>query len=374
MRMLLYWLTCLLLAGAGLSAHAEPGISETEIVLGMSVPLSGVDAYTGAALKEGVATWLRFINDSGGINGRRLKLLVSDDAGAPARTIANTRRMITEDGVFALVSYHGIKNVESILPLLAEEGVPLVGAANGADSLRDPVHRYLFNIRASYLDEGDAIVTQLDAQGLNQIAVFFQNDSVGRSVLSGARAAMARLAIKPAVIAEVAPSMVNLKQVADMVAATKPQAVLMAASDKAAAELIRQMHTRGAYPQFIAVSSLSTDQLMAELNAKGRGVGASQVIPYPYRVTNPLTKQYLSLMKQYGGIPSYASLEGFIAAKLVVEALKRSGRHPTREKLIFALEDEFDLGGYHLRFAPGVRSGSRFVEMSVIGPGGKIVH
>lgn len=358
-----------------LAAQAQAGVTDELVSIGMSAPFSGAGARFGSALKEGAEIYLRHVNASGGIHGRKIRLLTLDDADVPARTVENSRKMIKDDGVLALLSYYGTATTEAVLPLLNQTETPLIGVASGAESLRVPLQRYLFNLRASYLDEADAIVTQLDAQGLNQIAVFYQNDSVGRSALSGARTAMARLALTPSAIAGVEPGAPNIAKAAADIAKGNPQAVVVIAPAKAAVEFVHAMQNRGAYPQFIGLSVLADEPLIKQIGIKGRGLGVSQVIPNPVSMSLPLTRQYLSLLKQNrGAVASYYGLEGFIAAKLTVEAIRRAGKNPTRQKIVAALESEFDLGDYFISFAPNSRSGSRFVEMSVIGSNGRIVR
>lgn len=325
-------------------------------------------------MKEGAEAYLRYVNENGGVNGRKIQLLTLDDAEDPSRTVANTKKMTGDGSVLALMSYYGTSTAEAVLPLLSVTGTPLIGVASGAQSLRDPPHRYLFNLRASYLNEADDIVLQLDSQGLNQIAVFYQNDSAGRSGLAGAKNALSRLALRPTAISWIEPGTMNVGKAADEIVASNPQAVLVIAPAKATAELMRQIQSLGAYPQFVALSVVTDDRLVKDIGSKGRGLGVSQVMPYPWSISLPVTKQYLALLKQYGNAaPSYYGIEGFIAAKLTTEAIRRAGKNPTREKLVSVLESEYDLGGYFVRYTPNNRNGSRFVEMSVIGRDGKIV-
>lgn len=367
------WAPLLYLCGTG--AHAEPGVTDSTVTLGMSAPFTGPGASFGAALKEGVELYLRNVNENGGINGRKLELLAQDDGDSPARTLDNTKKMIGEGRVLALLSYYGTATTEAILPLLNETGTPLIGVASGAESLRDPLQRQVFNLRASYLDEADAIVTQLDSQGLNNIAIFYHNDSTGRSGVNGAKAAMARLALRPLAVAGVEPGAPNIAKAASDIAASNPQAVVAIAPARIMAEFVRQLQAHGAFPQVIGLSVLADEPLVKEIGTKGRGLGISQVMPYPWSMSLPVTQQYLSLLKQNrNAAPSYYGLEGFLAAKLCVEAIRKAGKNPTRARLVAALEGEHDLGGYFVRFGPGNRSGSKFVEMSVIGRNGKIVR
>lgn len=356
-------------------AHGEPGVTDQDITLAMAVPLSGPNADIGNELKQGSELYFKHINDSGGIFGRKIRLLAVDDDADPKHTVMHTKKFAADGNVFALVSYFGTEAIEAVLPTMSAAGMPLIGAVSGADSIRDSASPLLFKSRASYLDEADAIITQLDAQYLKNIAVFYQADNFGKAGLNGATIAMTRLAIRPVAVVTSNLDALNIAKAATEVATANPQAVVTIAAPQVVTEFVQQMHKAGAYPQFITLSAVSADSLMRQLGKEGRGIGSSQVIPYPWSVSLPLTKQYHALAKQYGkpGL-SYYGLEGFINAKLVVEALKKSGKNPTREKLMTSLEGEHDLGGYQLRFGPGNRNGSKFVEMSVIGRDGRILR
>jgi len=356
-------------------AHGEPGVTEQDITLAMTVPLSGPNADIGNELKQGSELYLNYINDTGGIFGKKIYLLAVDDGADPKRTVMNTRKFAADGNVFALVSYFGTEAIEAALPIISASGMPLIGAISGADSIRDSTSPLVFKSRAGYQDEADAIITQLDAQNLKDIAVFYQADSFGKAGLSGATIAMARLAIRPVTVVPSELDAVSISKAATEVAKANPQAVVTIATSQVVTEFVQQMHKAGAYPQFITLSAVGVDSLMKQLGKEGRGIGSTQVIPYPWSVSLPLTKQYQALAKQYGKPSlSYYGLEGFINAKLVVEALKRSGKNPTREKLMSSLEGEHDLGGYQLRFSKGNRNGSKFVEMSVIGRDGRILR
>lgn len=370
----LLWLAALLALPFS-TAGATNGVTDNEIILGMSVPLSGPNGLHGIEMKEGAEIYLRSVNESGGMNGRKLRLIVLDDAQNAQRAAANTKKLIEENKVFALLAYYGTESTEAVLPLLESGGVPLIGTTSGADSLRYPPHRYLFNLRASYQEEAEAIVTQLDSQALRDIAVVYQNDSFGKSGLTGTRFAMARLALRPTALSSVERNSTDMAKSASAIVQSNPKAVVIIAGYQVAAELIKQVHRSGAHPQFVTMSTVGADILHKELGADSRGIGSAQVMPFPWSTTLPLVKQYQALTKQYSKqTVSYSGLEGFVAARLTVEGLKKAGKNPTREKFVSALEDEYELGGYRLRYTPNSRSGSRFTDMTVIGKDGRIVR
>lgn len=370
------WAFAQLLGVAMLLPHTYASASEADsIVIGMSVPLSGTMRPAGEALKSGVDACLLQVNMASGMQGRKLELAALDDAGDPRQVLSNTRKLAADQKVLALTSYAGSAGLEQLPALLESAKLPLVGIASGTGLLREPRSDYLFHLRASNQDEADEIIIQLEAQQLKRIAIIYQEDADGQSVLAGARMAMMRLAIRPEGIIGVQPAHPDAGKVAQAVAALNPQAIVLLVPASFAGEVIRNVNAQGAYPQFIILSSVAQDDALRQALGKGaRGVGASQVMPYPWSSSVGIVREYLAAMKLSGGTPSYLSLEGFINAKLLVAALKRAGGNPGREKLAAALEGSFDLGGYVVRFGPDNRNGSHFVEMSVIGRGGRTLR
>jgi ABC-type branched-subunit amino acid transport system substrate-binding protein len=309
------------------------------------------------------------------VQGRKLELVALDDGGDPAQALSNTKKLAANQKVLPLTSYAGSPNPEQLRPVLDNAKLPLVGIANGTNSWRELRSQTIFHVRASYQDEADEIIRQLDAQQLNRIAIVYQEDADGLSGLAGARTAMARLAIRPEGIFGVHPGNPDVRQMAASVTAANPQAVVLLVSAAVAGEIVRQIHALGAYPQFIILSSVAADDNFRQtLGNSVRGVGASQVVPYPWSSATEAVREYLAALKLSGGTPSYLGLEGFLNAKLLVAALKRAGANPTRAKIMAALEGGFDLGGFTVRFGPDNRNGSHFVEMSVIGPAGRILR
>jgi branched-chain amino acid transport system substrate-binding protein len=372
MRCLAFSLVALSLVA--MPVRADPG-DNSPIKIGMSTPLSGELRSTGETLKAGVEACLQQVNDAGGISGRKIELTVMDDGGDAVRTLENTRKIVSMPAAIALTSYVGTTSVNAVRDILSSARLPLVGVANGADSLRNPPHDYIFHVRASYQDEADEIVIQLDAQQLRRIAVLYYKDRDGMSALAGAQTAMARLAIRPEGFYGVDPAKPDIGKAVDALASLNLQAVMLFVPHAVASDFIRQMNAAGAYPQMITLSTLAADDRMSRaLGSRARGVGASQVMPYPWTSTIPASREYLSAVKQAGGSPSYLGMEGCMNVKLIVAAIRRVSGALTREKLAAALEGNFDLGGYAVRFTPENRNGSRFVEMSVIGRDGRILR
>lgn len=371
--------TCLM-AWSALAA-AEPGVTDSSITLGMSAPLSGPNGAYGVEMREVINAYFAQVNKNGGVNGRKLLLEALDDGYETDRTVANTRTLINDKQAFALLGYYGSSpTTQAMNDVFGPAKVPLVGTISGADSLRrppgtNPNNRYMFNVRASYANETDVIVSQLVSLGLKNIAVFYQNDGYGRSGLDGVTAALKKFDLAPSAVGTVERNSLDVDLAVQNISKVTPQAVVMITLYKPTAAFVRHMKKNGQNPMFMTVSPVGAEQLVAELGDEARGIGISQVMPYPWNDTTPAVRDYQRLLGRNGKY-SYYGVEGYITAKLMVEALRRAGRDLTREKLVTALEtmNNLDLGGYRVTYGPDSRNGSRFVELTVIGSGGKILR
>jgi len=360
-------------------AGAEPGITDTKITIGMSGPFSGTNGAYGVDMRTVIQTYFDQVNKTGGVNGRKLDLVALDDGYETERTVANTKALIDEKNAFALLAFYGSSpTTEAMNKVFGPAKVPLLGTISGAGTLREPISqnpngRYMFNVRASYADETEAIVNQLVSLGLKNIAVFYQNDGFGKSGLEGVTAALKKHNLAPTVAATVERNSVDVAAAVDAIAKAKPQAIVMVTLYKPTAAFVKAMKKSNQSPMFMTLSPVGTEQLVAELGADARGIGISQVMPYPWNDIVPMVRDYQKLVGSKGGY-SYYGIEAYAMARTLVDALKRMGKDPSREKLMAALEStSLDMGGLRVAFSPSNRQGSRFVELTVIGPGGKVL-
>jgi ABC-type branched-subunit amino acid transport system substrate-binding protein len=318
------------------------------------------------------------VNKGGGVNGRKIELVALDDGYETERTVANTKTLINDKNVFALLSFYGSSpTTEAMNKVFGPAKVPLVGTISGAGTLREPLSqnpngRYMFNVRASYADETEAIVNQLVSLGLKNIAVFYQNDGFGKSGLDGVTAALKKHNLAPTAVGTVERNSIDVDAAVQAIAKGKPQAVVMVTLYKPTAAFVKAMKKAGQNPMFMTLSPVGTEQLVAELGPDARGIGISQVMPYPWNDIVPMVRDYQKLVGK-GGF-SYYGIEGFVMARVVVDALRRAGKDLTREKMVSTLEGtSLDLGGFRVSYSPNSRLGSRYVELTVVGPGGKIL-
>lgn len=347
------------------------GVTADTITIGQSASLTGPSEELGREMKAGAEAFFNATNDAGGINGRKIKLLSLDDAGVPDRTKANTLKLLNEDKVFALFGYTSAYTINPILSLVAKEKVPFVAPASGDLATREPVSRYIFNIRASYIEETEKIVAQLTRRGLTKIAAFYQNDAYGRAGLAGLELALRERKSNILIFGSADRNSNNVTSSAQTISKSGAQAVIISAGANTAAAFIKEMKRLGSGAQFCLLSSVGAKSLAEQLGDDGRGVEVSQVVPLPYSDSEPLGREYL---KRIGGPgkASFASLEGYIAANVFVEGLKKVGKVPTRESFVDALDKlgTLDLRGYRVKFSTDNHNGSSLVELTVLGTGG----
>lgn len=262
------------------------------------------------------------------------------------------------------------------MPIFTEAKVPFVGAFTGAELLRNPVNRYVFNVRASYFDETEAIVQHLTAMSIDKIAVFYQNDAYGQAGLAGVERALKKRNLQVAGKGTVERNTVDVKKAVDEMAKANPQAVVMIGAYKGCAAFVREMRKAGLDPTFWNVSFVGSKALAKELGEEGRGVQISQVVPFPWDTTVPVVKEYRKAMDEAKAEPGFGTLEGFIAAKVMVEGLRRAGKKLDREGFVRAMEslDPYDAGGFRVTYSPESHSGSKFVDLTIISRDEKFVR
>ena len=355
-------------AGVGL-ARAQ----DSRIVLGQSAAFSGPAMQLGTQFHAGARLWFDQLNAKGGVGGRQVEIRHLDDGYEPDRCVANTEKLI-KDEVFALFGYIGTPTSLAALPLATSARVPFIAPFTGAMGLREPFKREAFHLRASYDDETALIVKQLIELSQNRIGVFYQNDAYGKAGLSGVTKALAARQLKPVAEGTVERNSEDVAAAVAKLAKSGAQAIVQIGAYKACAAFIRQAKQAGYGGNFYNVSFVGTQALADELGKDGAGVVVSQVVPSPYNPARPVSREFVAAAKQQGRVQAnLSSMEGYLAAKLFTEGLKRAGGKPTREALIAALESiNEDFGGYRVSFGPGNHVASKFVELSMLTGDGRV--
>lgn len=366
-------------AASGVASLGVPGLAQQgKIILGQSAAFTGPTSALGLDFRSGAQLYFDRTNARGGVNGRSIELQSLDDGYEPDRCAENVRKLI-DGGVYALFGCVGTPTSMAALPLATAAKVPYIAPFSGAEALRVPFNRYAFHVRASYFDETAEIVRQISSTGIKRIGVFYQNDSYGKAGLEGVTRALKPLGLETTGLGTVERNTVTVDAAVQGILAARPEAIVQIGAYKACAAFIRAARKAGFGGAFYNVSFVGTEALARELGADARGIAVSQVMPYPYAPTSLLAGEYLAAGKAAGGDKfqaNYTSIEGYIAAKTIVEGLRRGGGGTSPEGLIAALESlrEFNLGGYAVDFGPQKHTGSKYVDLTILTADGRVRH
>lgn len=329
---------------------AVPGVSETEIVLGSSLALTGHAGYLGTQMLRGAMSYLRYVNDNGGVYGRNIRILAKDDAYDPPRCLLNTQKFLIDSNVFALFCYVGTPTTIRVLPMVDEAKIPLLGVFTGANALRTPFNRYVINIRASYYQETEAAIRHLvEDMQFRKIAVFYQFDAYGFDGLVGTELALKRFGIEPVARGSYIRGTLNIQEALSKIRHSGAEAVAMIGTYGACAEFIHQAEADNFTPLFYTVSFVGAEELARRLETAPQSpVVMSQVVPSLFTrdgaKPSEAALEYVSLLDEYypGEPPTFVGLEGFLNAKVLVEGLSRAGYELTRKGFIDAIESMKD--------------------------------
>jgi ABC-type branched-subunit amino acid transport system substrate-binding protein len=370
-----------------LAASNVRGVSDKEIRFGIVAPFSGSARELGRQMKLGIDTAFSRVNDAGGVGGRALRLLAADDGYEPTRTLDGMKQLYEKDQVFGFIGNVGTPTAAIGIPYALERRTLFFGAFTGSNILRnDPPDRYVFNYRASYAEETDAVVhylIKIKRLQPRQIAVFAQQDSYGDAGFAGVAKAFRTLGVSDSSILRLNYKR-NTVDVDDAVSQLKAQkvpirAVVMVATYRAAAKFIER--TRDAYPSMIYsnVSFVGSTALADELMLLGpryaSGVIVTQVVPAVGGYSSAVLEYKNALAKYFPGeAPDYVSLEGYIAANVLIQALNKVGPQLDTEKLIDTLEvmRNIDLGlGTQLNFGRAEHQASHKIWGTALDDNGK---
>ncbi|MBA2963139.1 MULTISPECIES: ABC transporter substrate-binding protein [Ramlibacter] len=361
---------------AALAALPSVRAQSERIVLAQSAPFTGPAAQLGIQFHAGARLYLDQVNAQGGINRRTVEIAKADDGYEPDRCAENTRKLLADDPV-ALFGYVGTPTSLAALPLATAARVPFYAPFTGAMGLRQPFNRYAFHLRASYNDETGLIVRQLTGLGLKKIAVFHQNDAYGKAGLEGVQLALAAQSMQPVALATVERNSVDVAGAVRTLLAATPDAIVQIGAYKACAAFIKAAKAAGYGGTFYNVSFVGTQALADELGRDGAGVVVSQVMPSPYNPARAIAREFVEAVKKAGGKDdgaNFSSMEGYLAARVLVEALRRGPARPTRESLVTSLEGlgSQSLGGFNIALSPTDHVASRFVELSMLTGDGRV--
>ena len=357
--------------------HAENGVSDDEIVLGQTCAMTGPLGELCQASSSAAKTYFDYVNQQGGINGRKIRLITLDDGYNADKGVANTQTLVEREKVFALFNVFGTPTNIAILPYIAKEGIPSIAPFTGSQVTRAPLNRMVFNVRAGYDVEIDKIIEQLGVRGIEKIAVVYQNNAFGREGLADVETALAKRKLKVQAAASIENDASDVVASAKKLASVEPHAVIMITAGKPSVEFIKAYNNIAIGMQFFTLSVMGTQTSIDALGKDGVGLVVSQVAPYPFSATSGVVREYQQIMKKMGVKNwSFTSMEGFLNAKVAVEGLKRAGRNLTRERFVGAMESmgKLDFDGYLINFSHANHDGSQYVDLTQIARNGQFLR
>jgi ABC-type branched-subunit amino acid transport system substrate-binding protein len=345
-----------------------------QILIGQTAGVTGIVASGVQESTLGAKLYIDSVNAKGGVAGQAIELVSLDDQFDPKLAVENTSRLIEERHVVAMFLTRGTPHTEAIIPLLDQFGVPLVGPSTGTMVLHQPVRKHVFNVRATYQREAEKAVGYLNLVGVNRIALLHVDDSFGNDGMVGAQHGLAEAKLSPVAVEKFDRVKPDFSGLAARIAATDAQAVMLIASGTSAVQAVQALRQAGSAAQIVTLSNNASAGFVKSLGAQARGVVVTQVFPYERSIAFPFVREAQDLAKAKGMTEvSPSMLEGFAAAKVLVEGLRRAGPKITRERLQQALEGlrKFDLGGLEVTYGPDDHTGLDFADLSIIGPDGK---
>ncbi|MBC7597992.1 MAG: ABC transporter substrate-binding protein [Polaromonas sp.] len=349
-----------------------------ELVIGQVAPLSGLEGAQARAYSTGIQLALNKANKAGGVSGHTFTLVRKDDGGRPADTLTATRQLLTENKPLVLAGYFGDRGVTELVAsgLLEKEGLALVGYRVNEIRTETPL---VYSVRANLRDELNKITEHLSTVGITRFGLFYPDGPGAAALLAATEDAMktrgAKLTVK-ATYAQGTNKVANA--VVDAFIAATPQAIILVASGSAAAAFIEKYRLEGGAAQLFAQSGADIEQISQRLGEEHlKGLSITQVTPNPYKILGRLSKEFNEAVAAAPNLEvpaSYAMMEGYITGAVILEAVRRMGPKASREGFVKALDsiDNLDLGGYRVGFKPGVRSGSKFVELTIITAAGRV--
>jgi branched-chain amino acid transport system substrate-binding protein len=360
--------------GAVLAADKVRGVTDTEILIGQWGPQTGPAALWGAVAR-GSGVYFDLINEQGGINGRKIKYYLRDDAYQPAKTKGIAKELVEEVGIFGVVCGVGTSTGMAVRDYLMESKVPWVGPATGSKHWTVPLQKYLFALYPRYADEAFLLAQYATEQmGKKKIAFFYQNDDYGKEGLEGAQKYMAKKGLKLAAEIPVEVTDTDLKSHALTLKESGADAVIMWVLPKHAAIILGQSKAAGFQPQWIACSTLSDAELMFTVT---KGLWQDVVYANFLNLESPLVKKYLDAQKKFAPREQYTGvffLAGFLFAEPMVEGMRRAGKDLNPESFVKAMEslkDWNDWLGHDCTFTPEDHQGMKSVFLAKCGPEGK---
>lgn len=356
---------------------ADPGVTDTEVIVGNSITLQGGKNGYGVAVHAGMKLYFDALNAAGGVHGRKLVLRTLDDDNNTATAEANARKLVQEGAFLLFGSIEGGPST-AVMKAAGDLKVPLFGPLAGPPTLRRPAQPFVFPIRAEHREEFRALMTWGAKIGMKRVGFFHSDSEGGRQHASNVDLIAKEMGMELVVTVPFKSdaSDADFDRMAKAIVTAKPDLVFNHGSPGQYQKLIEKAKAAGAKASFMGVNSGSS-QLAKALGPLAHNMVFAQVVPSPWQRKHEISREYQDAARKQTPEAelSYGALEGFLTAKALGMALKAAGRDLARAGFIKSMENSrFDLGGVPVRFAPGDHEGSRFVDLSIVSASGRFVH
>lgn len=350
----------------GRAAKAAP---ERVLRLGQSTALSGANGAVGRQFRDAALAWFNLANDQGAAGGFRVELQTLDDGGVVERATTNAKLLTSTHGAAGFFGFAGPGANREGMQVAQSEGVPFIAPVSGMDVLRQPGNANVYLLRAGHRDEIRQIIRHTSSTGITRVGLLFEYESAGWEIRdSFAQAAdMAKLAVSASV--SVSRGSADVAAAVAALTGAEPQAIILAANPGASVALVRAARKAGFGGSFYTVSTVGGQVLVDQLGPLAVGLSVAQVVPFPWGGGSVISREFLAFCKANSLVPDFASMEGYLAARWLTEALRRAKpRDAGPAALAQALEKlpPFNLGGFPLAFSADTRSASSFVELTVV--------
>lgn len=363
----------------GLCSLATQG---KEIVIGQVAPFTAGAENTGQQLQSGMELYFEWVNRSGGVNGNTIKLVTKDRPLTGPGVIKATQALINESKPIALAGLMGTGPMNALVKenILKQAGLPVIGIRTGAAELHAPVHPYLFHTRASYAIEAEKVVTYLSTIGYKRFAVFAESSAFGKEGTAHFAAAIERRGLSLVAQGSYAVGKAEVGDAIRKIDVARPDAILAVGNSGVIADFYKGYRERNKGTPLITLSSVDAGAVLKRIGKEhAHGIGIARVVPDPLNRRSAIAREIQDVGRQLRGSkfePTQVELEGFIAAKVLVDALKRCGSDLKPSTLRAELEKtkNFDVGGFLIGFSPKDHSGSKFVDVGIMGREGRMLQ
>jgi branched-chain amino acid transport system substrate-binding protein len=359
-----------------------PSLASAQVAKTGSIDLHHIGPFTGplagvnSEAIRGAEMYFDLLNKKGGVGGRKINLIKLDDKQDAKETARIFKELAASDSILSFFMPRTTPSIYAALPISQEAKIPMFGMQTGGIQITEPLKRYAFTLRASYQDEVIYLIRQLHGTATKKFAFVVDDGVYGKDVFAGAELALSELKIKPVSIGYINANKPDPTAAIEKILPTQPEVVILIAGAAGAADFIKQYRQKGGSAQFGTLSNNGADSFIKSLGENGRGVIITQALPSPFRKTRQVTRDYAQLAADTKSVMGFGHFYGYLCARVMAEALKRTGRDITPERLTQTLENLslLDLGGFEVSFSPSKRMGTNFVEASIIGIDGKLIN